>query len=107
MSNDSEKVLFGKVADIPAIAIRGPFDFMSTEIDRWMDEQIENGVTTLVLDLTDAHYITAQGIATMYKMVKKLSEVKGLLNINGATEDMVELIKLGKMEQYITYLSKN
>ncbi len=59
----------------------------------------------IVLDLTAAYYITSMGIATMFKMIKKIRAAAGELHITGATDDMTDLIELGKMDAYITYIS--
>ena len=104
MAQEPVSFTFGKVMDIPSIAIKGPFDFVHPKIDAWVDEQLDTGAATLVLDLSATHYITAQGFASMYKIIKKVSGARGLLHIAGATEDMIELISLGKMDRYVSFI---
>ena len=103
MTIESGEVVFGVRKGVPALSIKGPFDFMHSKIDAWMDEQVAAGITALVLDLTETHYLTAMGIACMFKIVKKLTKTGGLLTIIGATDDMVELIKMGMLDKYVSY----
>jgi anti-anti-sigma factor len=105
MSHDAGEVVFGERMGTPALYIKGPFDFMHLKIDAWVDEQLAQGNSTLVLDLTETNYLTAMGIASMFKIVKKLTKTGGMLHILGATDDMVELIKLGKLDKYISYIT--
>ena len=90
---------------MPSISIAGPFDFMSRKLDACVDELIGKGETDIVLDLSETHYLTSRGIATMFKMIKKIQAAGGELHITGATDDMQELIEQGKMDEYITYIS--
>jgi anti-anti-sigma factor len=104
MTQETGGYSFGTLINLPALAINGPFDFMHPKIDEWVAEQIDKGNTAVVLDLTAAYYITAMGFAAMFKMVKKISAAGGLLHIAGATPDMIELITLGKMDKYVSYI---
>jgi anti-anti-sigma regulatory factor len=104
MKQDSGGFSFGERLDFPSIIISGPFDFMDPKIDAWVDERLDRGDTALLLDLGAAHYLTAAGIACMFKIVKKIGGAGGLLHIAGATGDMIELITLGKMDRYVSYI---
>jgi anti-anti-sigma regulatory factor len=103
MTHDTDEVVFGEWMGVPALYIKGPFDFMHSGIDRWVDEQVAAGKSMLALDLTETHYLTAMGVACMFKIVKKLTKRGGVLQIIGATDDMVELIKLGKLDKYVSF----
>lgn len=105
MSHDTGQITFGERMGIPALSIKGPFDFMDPRIDAWVDEQAAGGNSTLALDLSETHYLSAMGIACMFKIMKKLTKTGGLLHIIGATDDMVELIKLGKLDKYVSYIT--
>jgi len=95
---------FGTIINVPAIIIKGPFDFTHQKIDIWIDEQIAKGTISVILDLSAAHYITSMGIACMFKIVRKISTAGGMLHIAGATSDMVELISLAKLDRFISYI---
>jgi len=104
MPESKNNFSFGEMMESPALIIRGPFDFMDNKIDMWVDDQIGKGNSSIVLDLSKTHYITAIGIAALFKCIKKVNGANGLIHIIGATEDMMELIRLGKMDQYVSYL---
>ena len=104
MTQETENFSFGEYMGIPAITIKGPFDFMNSKIDLFVDDQIGKGNVTLMLNLSATHYLTAMGIAALFKIIKKLSAAGGLLHILGPTDDMIEMIKMGKMYQYVSYI---
>ncbi|MBN1576538.1 MAG: STAS domain-containing protein [Chitinispirillaceae bacterium] len=105
MTQDTDNFTFGDVLGMPAIIITGPFDFMNANIDAFVDDIISKGLMNLVLDLTAAHYITSTGIATIVKIIKKIKAAGGLLHLAGATDDMMELVKLGHMDTYVSYIA--
>ena len=90
---------------MPSIAITGPFDFMNANLDACVEGFISKGEADIVLDLSQTHYLTSRGIASMFKIIKKIRAAGGELHITGATDDMQELIELGRMDEYITYIS--
>lgn len=95
---------FGTMMGLPSINIKGPFDFIDAEIDSWVDDQISSHHEAIILDLSDCHYITAYGVATIFKIVKKISSTGGILHISGATEDMLEIITLAKLDRYVSII---
>ena len=105
MSNETEKLTFGTLFSMPSVAIYGPFDFMSVRIDTFVDEQIGKGSTNVVLDLRTAYYITAEGLASIFKLVKKMRSSGGLLHIYGATQDMTELLSFANIAAYVSLVS--
>jgi ABC-type transporter Mla MlaB component len=104
MTDLNNSFSFGEMMDSPSLTIKGPFDFMDAKIDLWIDDQVGKGNASIVLNLSRTHYITAIGIAALFKCIKKIHGAGGLIHIVGATEDMVELIRLGKMDQYVSYI---
>lgn len=104
MPEYSSTFSFGEMMNSPSLSIKGPFDFIDNKIDMWIDDQIGKGNSSIILDLSETHYITAIGIAALFKFIKKINGANGLIHITGATEDMMELIKLGKMDQYVSYI---
>ncbi len=105
IKDKSKNYLIGRLFDMPSVVVNGPFDFLDSGFDARVDEIIGKGEKNIVLDMTSAHYITAQGIASMFKMIKKIGAVGGELHITGATDDMQEIIELCGLDEYITYIS--
>lgn len=105
LSQETDKVTFDTLFGMPSVAIQGPFDFMSAKIDTFVDEQIAQGGTSVVLDLRAAYYISAEGLATIFKLVKKMRAINGLLHVCGATQDMAELLSFANIDTYISFVS--
>lgn len=104
MAQALESVTFGTVLNMPAIVISGPFDFMSSKIDTFIEERIGKDTVSIVLDLSASHYLTSMGIATIFKLIKKMKAAGGILHIAGATDDMKELLQLSNVTAYISYI---
>jgi anti-anti-sigma factor len=104
MVKEIESVTFGTVLNMPAVVISGPFDFMSSKIDTFVEGLIGKGTASIVLDLSASHYLTSMGIATIFKLIKKINAAGGMLHIAGATDDMKEVIQLSNVNAYVSYI---
>jgi anti-anti-sigma factor len=94
----------GHVKNYDSIEIHGPFDMIDGQVDILSKEILDEGKTKLVLDLHRVPYMTSSGIACIVKVLKKVQAANAVLYILGATEDMVELLTLARLEKYITFM---
>jgi anti-anti-sigma factor len=104
MISNAHKVKRAQVGRIDSIEIAGPFDFTDPEIDSIATQVLEEGKQTLALDLSKVTYITSPGISSVVKVLKKIQAANGLLYINGATPDMVDLFRLAAVDKFIRFM---
>lgn len=105
MIQKSGEFTAGRLNNMPSLTISGPFDFVNPKLDALVEDLIEKGEKSIVLDLSQSLYFTSRGMATMFKMIKKIRSSGGRLHITGATEDMKEVIELGRINEFISYVT--
>jgi anti-anti-sigma factor len=104
MISNAHKVKRAQLGRIDSIEIAGPFDFSDPEIDSIAAQVLEEGKQALALDLAKVSYITSPGISSVVKVLKKIQAANGLLYINGATPDMVDLFRLAAVDKFIRFM---
>jgi anti-anti-sigma regulatory factor len=104
MIANTHKVKRAKVGSIDSIEITGPFDFNDPQVDSIAIQIMEEGKQTLAFDLSKVSYITSPGISSIIKVLKKIHSANGLLYINGATPDMVDLFRLAAVDKFIRFM---
>ena len=88
-----------------AVKLVGPFDCLSDIALDYARQIIDEGHKEIVLDLSDVSYMTSQGIACIIKMLKLLQSDSFKLNIRGANKDMIDLIRLARVDNYLSFIS--
>jgi len=87
-----------------SIKIIGPFDSISDLLIEHVKDIAGEGKSEIVLDLSEATYMTSQGIACIIKMVKNVPAGSCMFEIANANKDMIELIRLAHIDKYITFI---
>jgi anti-anti-sigma factor len=104
MIANAHKVKRTLTGRIDSIEIAGPFDFSDPQIDTITSQVLEEGKQLLAFDLSKVSYITSPGLSSIVKVLKKIQSVNGLLYINGATPDMVDLFRLAAVDKFIRFM---
>jgi len=100
-----DTISVGEISGINSIEIRGALDYLDPQIDTLVQQFIDDGQKCIVFDLHETIYLTALGVASIIKALKKIRAINGTLFIYGATEDMAELLKIGGLAKYIIFMS--
>ena len=100
---NTERIKRGTHGAMPSIQVAGPFDFSDERLDTLLGEIISSGSKDLVLDLSQTSFVTGLGIACIVKMYKKIKAANGMLQIAGATDDMLTLIHLAGLDKYVQF----
>jgi anti-anti-sigma factor len=104
MMANTHKVKRALTGRIDSIEISGPFDFSDPQIDTITAQVLEEGKQLIAFDLSKVSYITSPGLSSIVKVLKKIQSVNGLLYINGATPDMVDLFRLAAVDKFIRFM---
>lgn len=95
------KVSRGSVSGMDSIDVVGPYDSADPNTDSILKEIASEGKKDVVFNFRQTTYLTSPGIACIIKAVKKMKPVKGMVHIYGATQDMVELLELANLSEYL------
>jgi anti-anti-sigma regulatory factor len=61
------------------------------------------GKKILAFDLSKSTYVTSPGVASVIKVLKKVRAIQGELFISGATEDMIDVLRLANIDDFIRF----
>ena len=98
------KVVREELEGKAAIKVGGPFDSISDRVLEFTREIAEEGKRQIVLDLSSVSYMTSQGIACIIKVLKLAQEAGCALYVYQANPDMIELIRMARIEKYIQFI---
>jgi anti-anti-sigma factor len=105
MNDDFERVQRGMFKGFDSVQVHGGFDFNDERLDRMVKEIMDEGKKDLVIDFTYTTYLTSTGIAILVKLYKKVQSINGHLYIGNATDDMISLIRLARLDKYVEFIS--
>jgi anti-anti-sigma factor len=94
-----------RLESVETIEIVGPFDCIDEQVSQLAKQIIDEGAKDVAFDLRKTSYLTSSGIATMIKVLKKIQQAQGTLSLIGATNDMLGLIKMARLDKYITIVN--
>lgn len=103
-SDHNALVKRGKVQNMDSIEIIGPFDSIDEQVDELAKRIFDDGKVDIVFDLKGTSYLTSSGIATLIKILKHVQQAGGTLAITGATDDMMDLVRLARLDKYIRFI---
>lgn len=104
MDQQKRIVQQGTVSDIDAIVVTGPFDFDDGRVDVIAEDILKKGTNRIAFEMSQTDYLTSPGIAAIIKVLKRVQALNGTLYIGGATADMIDLLRLTKLGDYLTFL---
>jgi anti-anti-sigma factor len=104
MISNATKVKRAQVGKIDSIEIAGAFDFSDPQIDSIAAQVLEEGKQSIAFDLSKVTYMTSPGLSSIVKVLKKIQAANGLLYINGAAPDMVDLFRLAAVDKFIRFM---
>ncbi len=91
------------IGAIDSIQIIGPFNFTDGHVDTIADQVLQEGKQMLAIDLSKSTYVTSPGVASVIKVLKKVRAAGGMLYISGATADMVDILRLANIDDFIRF----
>lgn len=69
--------------------------------DSQIQAAIENGVTRMVIDLTDVEYMDSAGLGMLMYAYGMVDEKKGKLRLCGVTDRLISLLKMTKTDTFL------
>lgn len=77
------------------VAMRGRFDAPSApEAERTLRTLLEQGMSRVVLDLSDVEYISSGGLRVIIMLTKALERIRGELKLCGMSPFVSEVFKI-------------
>jgi anti-anti-sigma factor len=70
--------------------------------DSQIQASIEDGVTKMVIDLTDVEYVDSAGLGMLMYAYGMLNEKKGSLRLCGVTPRVMSLLKMTKTDTFLS-----
>jgi anti-anti-sigma regulatory factor len=98
-----QRIKRGYIGAIDSIQIIGPFNFNDAHLDAIADQVLVEGKKILAFDLSKSTYVTSPGVASVIKVLKKVRAIQGELFISGATEDMIDVLRLANIDDFIRF----
>jgi len=81
--------------DIQIVTMRGRFDAPAApDTERLFKDLLQQGMTRVILDLTDVEYISSGGLRVIIMLTKALEKVKGDLKLCGLSPFVSEVFKI-------------
>jgi anti-sigma B factor antagonist len=69
--------------------------------DTQIQSAIQDGVSRMVIDLTDVEYVDSAGLGTLMYAYGMLNEKKGTLRVCGVAERVLSLLKMTKTDTFL------
>ncbi len=98
------KVLRTELDGKESVKIVGPFDSVSDRALEYIEEILSAGKPEVVLDLSEATYMTSQGIACIIKMLKLAQGAECVFYVSKASDDMIGLMRMARIDTYMTLI---
>jgi anti-anti-sigma factor len=92
-----------KVIDqgVAAIHVAGPMDSVDRTVNTLAEEMLAEGSNDLLLNMDNVSYLTSAGVSCIVGLVKKVQARKCCLRIRGLTEDMLQLLRLARLDNLV------
>jgi anti-sigma B factor antagonist len=69
--------------------------------DSQIQAAVANGVTRMVIDLTDVEYVDSAGLGMLMYAYGMLNEKKGTLRLRGVADRVMALLKMTKTDSFL------
>lgn len=80
---------------VPIVDIEGEIDhFVAPRLQRQIDDLIENGTKSLVLDFTEVNYLDSGGIGVLFSAMKQLVPRSGYMGIVCKDQNVIRILEL-------------
>jgi len=98
MSDEAAEVLAASLIDdggVPVLVVRGELDaYSAPTLDSAVDEALQSGVRSLVLDLAAVGFIDSSGLRSMIRARRLFGDDSGALRIRNAQPATVRLLDI-------------
>lgn len=104
MGNNLMRFRRNQLRGMDCIEIAGPFDVNDTNIDGAILDIIDEGKKNVIFDLSKTSYVTSPGLAVLIKAIKRFQTVTGTIYVHGATRDVIEYLKLSRIDGFLRFM---
>ncbi len=81
--------------NVPVLDIEGEIDhFVAPKLQRQIDEMIDGGTKSLVLDFTEVNYLDSGGIGVLFSAMKQLVPRSGHMGIVCQDPNVIRILEL-------------